>query len=305
MKIKNTILALFCMLTLVNNAQNIKIKNLKLNNKLDHFSVLVNNGNLYFTHNLKDKRQRPIKDRYNSFLYTVYKGEISSNGEIKSLGRIKKTKYGKFNMSSPTISKDGKYMYFTSNNTNVGENRFAKVKTFNLQIQRAEYVEGKGWTNFTKLPFCNIDRNYGQPALSPDGKTLYFVANLKGTKGKTDLFKVSVTDHKTYGKPEKLSEKINSPRTEIFPYVSDDNKLYFSSNRRGGKGGYDIYMYDLDTEDETEIPIGLPSPINTIGEEFSFFLNEDGTSGYITSRRSRGKGSDDLYYFTGLFLNKF
>ena len=114
----------------------------------------------------------------------------------------------------------------------------------------------------------------------------------------SDLYKVSVTDHKTYGEVTKLSETINSSRREIFPFVSADNKLYFSSDRRGGKGGLDIYSYDLNSSDSEQLPVSLDKPINSPGDDFSFFLNDDLTTGYISSRRLKGEGGDDLYYFS-------
>ena len=108
---------------------------------------------------------------------------------------------------------------------------------------------------------------------------------------------MSVTDHKTYGEITSLGETFNSSRTEIFPFISADNKLYLTSNRRGGKGGLDIYVYDLNSEDAEQVPTSLNEPINSRGDDFSFFLNEELTSGYLSSRRSRGEGGDDLYYF--------
>lgn len=279
-------------------SQNTEVRNLKINNELDHFSASVVGNKVFFSTTLTNKRGRPLTDKYKGFIYNLYEGSFDFQGEITNVKSIEKTKLGEFNISAATFSKDGKYVYFTTNTIDVGENKSKDFKTYNLQLQRAEFEEGKGWTNFTVLPFCELDFSYAHPALSPDGNTLYFVSNIEGAKGKSDIFKVSVSNHKSYGEPQILSETINSPRTEIFPYISPDNKLYFSSNRRGGVGGFDIYSYDLNATEEGQIPLVLPEPINSRGEDFSFFLNEDLKSGYLTSRRLRGEGSDDLYYFT-------
>ena len=106
-----------------------------------------------------------------------------------------------------------------------------------------------------------------------------------------------MSNHITYGDVVRLDDDINSSRTEIFPFISADNKLYFTSNRRGGKGGLDIYVYDLESNDEEQKPKSLAAPINSRGDDFSFFLNDDLTTGYISSRRLKGEGGDDLYYF--------
>ncbi|WP_138434284.1 TolB family protein [Winogradskyella algicola] len=280
-------------------SEDIEVKKLKINTELDHFAARVVGGKVFFSHNLTTKRGRAIKDKYDGFIYIMYEAPLSEDGEIKDEQPIVKTELGRFNMSSATFSKDGKYMYFTTNHLDKGTNKLKGVETYNLQIQRAEYEEGKGWTNFETLPFCEPDHNYAHPALSPDGNTLYFISDVKGTKGKSDLYKVSVSNHETYGEVTSLGENINSSRTEIFPFVSADNKLYFTSDRKGGKGGLDIYVYDLDSDDTEQEPQSLEEPINSRGDDFSFFLNDDLTTGYISSRRYKGEGGDDLYYFSG------
>jgi hypothetical protein len=278
-------------------SEDVEVKKLKINTKLDHFAARVVGDKIYFSHNLTTKRGRAIKDKYDGFVYTMYEAPLSEDGEINDEKPITKTELGRFNMSAATFTKDGRYMYFTTNQLGKGTNKLKGVETYNLQIRRAEYVEGQGWTNFETLAFCDPDHNYAHPALSPDESALYFIADVKGTKGKSDLYKVSVTDHKTYGEVTSLGEKINSSRTEIFPFVSADNKLYFTSNRRGGKGGLDIYVYDLDSTDTEQEPKSLEAPVNSRGDDFSFFLNDDLTSGYLSSRRLKGEGGDDLYYF--------
>ncbi len=276
----------------------VAVKKLKINTKLDHFAARVCDDKFYFSHNLTTKRGRAIKDKYDGFIYIMYEASVSKDGEIKNVKPINKTELGRFNMSSSTLSKDCKYLYFTTNHVDTGTNKLKGIESYNLQIKRAEYVEGVGWTNFTDLPFCDPNNNFAHPALSPDGSTLYFIADIKGTKGKSDLYKVSVSGPNSYGEVERLSDSINSSRTEIFPFISGDNKIYFTSDRRGGKGGLDIYSFDLESSDENQKPLSLDEPINSRGDDFSFFLNDDLTTGYLSSRRSRGEGGDDLYYFT-------
>ncbi len=297
LKTKFTLLLVLTFTFCFSQSEDVDVKKLKINNELDHFATRVVGDKLFFSYNLTTKRGRAIKDKFDGFIYTMYEAPVSEDGEINNAEPIKKTELGRFNMSAATFSKDGKYMYFTTNQLGKGTNKLKGIETYNLQIRRAEYIEGKGWTNFETLPFCQPDYNYAHPALSPDGNTLYFIADVKDTKGKSDLYKVSVINHKTYGEVTSLGETINSSRTEIFPFVSTDNKLYFSSNRRGGKGGIDIYVYDLNSNDSEQVPVSLEKPINSRGDDFSFFLNDDLTTGYLSSRRLKGEGGDDLYYF--------
>ncbi len=293
-----TLLFLLALTFGFSQSEDVEVKKLEINNKLDHFAARVVKDKIFFSSNLTRKNGRVILDKYSQNLYGIYEGTVTEDGEIKDPKLVTRPEVGMSNMSVATYSKDGKYMYFTSNHTQKGENKLQDKNTFNLLIQRAEYKEGKGWINFTTLPFCEPDFNFAHPALSPDGSTLYFIADIEGTKGKSDLYKVSVSNHETYGEVTKLNETINSSRKEIFPFVSADNKLYFSSDRRGGKGGLDIYCYDLNSTNIIKPPLSLDAPINSRGDDFSFFLNDDLTTGYISSRRSRGEGGDDLYYFS-------
>ncbi len=293
--------ALLLILTLTygfSQSEDVEVKKLKINNKLDHFAARVIGDKVFLSSNLVNRRGKPITDNFSQKVYGIYEGTLSDDGEVYDVKAIKKTEIGTFNMSISTYSKDGKYMYFTSNHKKKGVNKIKGYVTRNLIIQRAEYVEGKGWVNFTTLPFCDPEHNFGHPALSPDGATLYFFSDIEGTKGKSDLYKVSVLDDNTYGEVERLSDSINSARSEGYPFISIDNKLYFTSNRRGGKGGLDIYSFDLESSDEEQIPVSLDTPINSRGDDFSFFLNDDLTTGYLSSRRTRGEGGDDLYYFS-------
>lgn len=296
---KTQFILLFLLTSALGFSQEVEVKKLEINNKLDHFAARVVNDKVFFSSNLVTKSGRAILDNAAQNLYGIYEAKLDEEGEIKDPELVTKREVGMANMSVATYSKDGKYMYYTANHTEKGENKLKDVQTYNLLIQRAEYVEGKGWTNITTLPFCDPDFNFLHPALSPDESTLYFVSTIKGTKGKSDLYKVSVSNHETYGEVTKLSEVINSSRTEIYPFVSADNILYFSSNRRGGKGGLDIYQYDLNSTNIIKEPVCLDEPINSRGDDFSFFLNDDLTTGYLSSRRLRGEGGDDLYYFTG------
>ena len=84
--------------------------------------------------------------------------------------------------------------------------------------------------------------------------------------------------------------------------------IYFSSDRAGGVGGLDVYSYDLNADPETEEPKNLQQPINSRSDDFCYIVNEDGTKGYFSSRRPKGKGDDDIYYFVlewFLFLINF
>ena len=107
--------------------------------------------------------------------------------------------------------------------------------------------------------------------------------------GETDIWKVEIKGDNSYGEPVNLGSKVNTEGRESFPYISDDNKLFFSSEGRKGFGGYDIFMIDLNKDAEA---INLGEPVNTAKDDFSFSFNTTKNVGFFASNRD---GSDDLF----------
>ncbi|WP_298758503.1 hypothetical protein [uncultured Psychroserpens sp.] len=280
-------------------AQTYTIKNLKINDDKSQYGVVFYKGDkVYYTSYMLDNRNRARRDHDKRLIYTMFEAEKTKDGEIINSKQFIKSEDFVFNTSSAGFSPDGKYMYITTNFMKRGKSYKRKLKSINLNIQRGEYIEGRGWTNFEPLPFCDPKYNYGHAVLSPDGSTIYFTSNAHGAHGQTDLFKVKILGDGKYGEVENLGKKINSPRKDMFPFVSKDNVLYFASDRVGGVGGLDIYSYNLKGDPETEEPQLLPKPINSRSDDFCYVINDSKTEGYFSSRRPKGKGEDDIYYFT-------
>jgi len=129
--------------------------------------------------------------------------------------------------SNAVFTKDGKTMYF--NRTNPTRTKADEEKIAHIKIYKAELVDGT-WTNVTVLPFTSDAYSTEHPALSVDEKTLYFASDMPGTLGSFDIYKVIINDDGTYGKPENLGGIINTKHREQFPFISDNNILYFFIN---------------------------------------------------------------------------
>ena len=95
------------------------------------------------------------------------------------------------------------------------------------------------------MPFNSNIHSVAHPALSPDGKYIYFSSDMKGTLGSSDIYRAKILKS-GYGKPENLGDRINTSGRESFPFISDDNVLYYSSDGFPGLGGLDIYAVKLD-----------------------------------------------------------
>ncbi|MEQ8240815.1 MAG: OmpA family protein [Cyclobacteriaceae bacterium] len=99
--------------------------------------------------------------------------------------------------------------------------------------------------------------------------------------------------------PLRFAVEIDSEWNEDSPYLSfDESKLYFSSDREGGMGGFDIYVTALDPETlKWGEPKNLGWPINSPDDEFHFKLNDDEQSGFFISNRIHTLGDYDIFAF--------
>ncbi|KGO84565.1 cell envelope biogenesis protein OmpA, partial [Flavobacterium rivuli WB 3.3-2 = DSM 21788] len=188
-------------------------------------------------------------------------------------------------------------MYFASESFKE-KKQFERDKEHNLKLgqvflYRATKENGK-WANVTALPFNDKKWSTGNPAISKDGKTLYFASDREGTLGSSDIWKVEVKEGNTYGEPVNLGPKVNTEARDNFPYITDGNKLFFSSDGRKGFGGLDVFMIDLGKGTDA---INIGAPINTGKDDFAFSFNDSKKIGFFSSNRD---GIDKLYSATPL-----
>jgi len=185
-------------------------------------------------------------------------------------------------------------IYFTRNNFLNGKISRTAEGVNNLKIFIADHV-GNEWKNIRELSFNSDVYSVGHPALSPDNKTLYFVSDMPGGLGETDIYKSEWIGGK-WGKPLNLGGSINTRGKEMFPYVDKLGILYFSSNGQPGIGGLDVFAAKQQ-ENGDYLVVNLGSPLNSQQDDFGFVLNTDSLSGYYTSNRLGGQGGDDNYSF--------
>lgn len=182
-----------------------------------------------------------------------------------------------------TFNKTKDKFYFTSC---YEENSSCKIYLSTLK-------DGK-WTKPVKL---NIHVNLSgsdsrQPALSPQGDTLYFVSNRPGGLGLNDIWMSVSVGNENWGPPVNLGDKINTPQQELSPfYDAVENKLFFASNGHIGLGGLDIFM----VQDLKEDVVNLGLPVNSDKDDCFFIMGN--TTGYLSSNRAGANGNFDIYSF--------
>lgn len=204
----------------------------------------------------------------------------------------------KYHEAAVSFSPDLETVYYTTNV--VGKNnkpKLDKSHTNNFQIIKGKLEADGKLTNPEKLFFNSEKYSVGHPALSEDGKWLFFASDMPGGYGGSDLYVVTVADDGTMGTPQNLGPEINTIGAEMFPFIRD-GMLYFSSDGHYGFGDLDIYESKFTAPLKFSEPKNLGAPINSNRDDFAYILNAEKTYGYISSNRGNGKGDDDIYYFT-------
>ena len=255
--------------------------------KTDFGAVLTNDNSVYFSSARNTSRRN---SNWNEEPYLdLYKATYNSNGTISEAVAVDNLNT-KWHDGPASVSADGKTMYYGSESFNEKEytkDKAKKSKFGKIYLYKATY-EGGQWTNSKPLPFNNAAYDVRNPSLSKDGKTLYFSSNMPGGFGAEDIWKVTINGD-SYGKPENLGSKINTEANESFPFITEDNILYFSSNGKEGFGGLDVFKIDLNKASEV---INIGAPVNTEKDDFSFTYNTNKKVGFFSSNRT---GNDDIY----------
>ncbi len=198
----------------------------------------------------------------------------------------------KYNDGSCVFDRKYSTVYYTQ--CNGADGKSTSCKLFQAKLSGTEWAEEQ------MLGFCVDDTfDYGHPALSEDGKTMYFSSNRDGGEGGYDIWCVTYNQRaKSWGVPFNLGPTINTDKDEMFPYVSVHNgALYFSSNGHLGMGGLDVFTVE-GSGTEWTIPENLRAPLNSGGDDFGMtFDNTSPTHGFFTSNRNGGKGNFDIWEF--------
>jgi outer membrane protein OmpA-like peptidoglycan-associated protein len=194
---------------------------------------------------------------------------------------------------SPLTTPDGRALIFTSNRS---ADEYQMKTATNSEDVYISKKNGSEWTVPEKISGnINVRLNESAMCLSPDGKTLYLFYE----EGAGDIY-TSDLENGEWSRPVPLNKFINHPQyRESDACVSPDGKkLYFSSNRPGGKGGFDIYVCELGSNGQWGRPSNLGSAINTRRNEDSPFLHADGLTLFFSSNGHPTLGQNDIFKST-------
>ncbi len=275
--------------------ENISIKNLDGNTRFTDMTANFYKDQIIYS-SAKDSFSM-IKNTYdwnNQPFLDLYISKPNAEPNDKDDKSIYKALNSRFHEGPVSFTTDFNTMYFTRNNFMNGRVTTMPDGTNNLKIFVADF-NGKEWKNVRGLPFNSDRYSVGHPALSADNQTLYFISDMPGGYGETDIYKSEFING-TWGKPVNLGETINTSGKEMFPYVDKEGILYFSSNGHPGNGGLDIFAAKEEKPGSYRI-VNVVSPINSVFDDFGCILNSDSLIGFFTSNRPGGKGDDDNYSY--------
>lgn len=262
-----------------------------INTRESEFSPAFYGNGLVYVSRLK---QGPVDETTNERYFDLFFSEISA------FGQSLKPELFSIELNSPlhegpaVFNRDLDKVYFTRSNQKNGISKQDDEGVVRLAIYEAD----RGffdWENVQELPFNSPDFSCMHPALSPDGKKIFFASNKPGGYGGTDLYfaeKIGTS----WSPAINLGPEINTPGNEAYPFYHDSGVLFFASNQHDSEGGLDIFSIDISTNTWGKV-YSLGQPFNTDADDFGIILNEAGTKGYFSSNRSGGFGSDDIYSF--------
>jgi outer membrane protein OmpA-like peptidoglycan-associated protein len=190
------------------------------------------------------------------------------------------------NEGAHCLSPDGKWLFFTACGRSDGYGRcdiyFSQKNgnSWSKPVNIGQPVNSAAWES--------------QPALSANGRDLYFVSNRSGTIGGKDIWRsrikgIDESGRPIMGKPVNLGTNINTPNDEMSPFIHFDNQhLYFSSNGHQTMGGLDIFT-SKKRNGKWQKPQNIGYPINSIHDDSGYFVSTNAQQAWLTSDRKDEK----------------
>lgn len=262
-----------------------KKANLPINSEASEYSAASFDNTFYFLSNRNTKSDYNLK--YSSDLFTskVDKDDMIFETPKKVSGPAN-TRFGEIGYAIVPLSNE---IYIC---------RYEPGKLDEYSLGYSLYKAFIGADNSISKPekFKNEKFKYAiaYPTLSFDGKFLLFASDAPGGFGGWDLYRAEFSSA-GFTNIQNLGEKVNSAGDELYPYLLNDSIIFYATDGQGGLGGFDIYSKNL--RDGNEYARNLGFPINSNSDDYGIYF-ETGLSGYFTSNRDGGMGSDDIYRFS-------
>ena len=250
------------------------------------------------THSLADVYElADVKSKNNSTNYLTNKQYMTANPNV--VGNIVKG-LDKIHFNASTISVDkNDHVYFSSNYPKPDKNGVNRIR-----LETGIYTKD-GISSITELPFGDPNSySVMHPAVNAQGTVLVCSSDMPNGKGGYDLYYSTRTDSKqAWNELKQFAQNINTVGNEVFPSITSDDKLFFSSDAAPGLGGLDIYKIDLtDAIKGTGKVEHISYPVNSSADDFGWTQDSTGTKGFFTS--DRFSNNDNIYSFNYKFIKQ-
>lgn len=279
-----------------NNSKVYTVKPTKISTTFTDYSPQYYKNQLYYTSAMDSVSVTKKTHKWTGENYTdIFVATVNADSSLTYKSNFSDKINSKFNESSPIFAPDGNTIYFTRNNFLNGRRGKSDDKSTFVKIYKATLKDGN-WDNITPLPFNNDEYSFAHPAISPDGKYLYYASDNAGGMGKSDIYRVKIDGNGSFGEPENLGKLFNTEGRESFPSIDKSGNLYYASDGILGFGGFDLFMAKKNEQGSFDKPVNLGQYINSAFDDFSMTFIDD-LSGYFSSNREGGQGKDDIYFF--------
>lgn len=277
----------------VRDSSKVAIKNMAFNSENADFSTaFFKDGLLFSSTRTKGKNSGGLDqwtgENYND-IYFIEKINIDSSSKAKLLAGFINSN---FHEGPTTFDKTNNTIYFTRNSVEKGLQKRSKEGVLKIQIYKATFKDNR-WDVIESFSLNNPEFVFCHPSISADGNRIYFASDINGGFGGLDIYYAEKSGN-GWGTPVNLGNQVNTQWNDMFPYIHSTGTLYFASEGLPGLGGLDVYSVRFDGSAWSDVK-NLGYPINTSKDDFSFILDSTNKSGYVSSNRDGGKGSDDIY----------
>lgn len=270
------------------------VQNADFNSEQSDFGGTLHDGKLYITSGRNDNRktygwnEQPFLD--------IYSMTKNSDGSYQAAELANNKLNTKYHEGLVTFTPDGNTMYMSRESyfeKDYQKDSLSSTRFGQLYLYKVTKL-GSDWDTVESLAINSYNYSVKNPSVSPDGSTLYFSSNMPGGFGDFDIYKAPINEDGTLGEPVNLGQKVNTEGQEMFPFISSNNTLYFSSNGHLGLGGMDVFFTrEIDGKMAPIRNVGIP--VNSNADDFAFSIDEESEEGFVSSNREGGKGSDDVY----------
>jgi hypothetical protein len=266
------------------DSANVQINSLNINTKESEFGPFKVDNRLFYTSSRERKIGVINLDRAtNHQMLDLYVGELKDSVTVTGKTPLRNKVNNSLNQGSAFFDKQSSKLYYAGNVTADGGTENYKLAIFSTELKDNKFLK-------PKIELILPDNALVSHPMVYSNK-LYFSSNMKGGKGKADLYVADQVEGK-WANIRNL-EQLNSPYDDYFPFVINESEIYFSSNRPGGFGKLDLYKYEVDGKGVSVKNLG--KPVNSAADDYAIYMDPAQDKGYFSTNRNGDQ--DDIYHF--------